>query len=131
MRYLDMCQVGSAFVNVVFAQRLTLTSSAGGNKRLKRGWKHGTVVISSCFALVNRSNCTWQTRLTNVCVKHILMQILNVIIYLDYALWCKLRTIPFRLSQFPNAADLLSCNRSAFPLHACTCLGLQFSQFSL
>lgn len=42
------------------------------------------------------------------------MEIRSIIVYLYYAQWCKLRTIPIRLSQFPNAADLLSCNRSAF-----------------
>lgn len=52
---------------------------------------------------------------SNVYVKHISYSFRGVIVYLDYPLCCKLRTFPFWLSWFPNAAYLLSCNRSASP----------------
>ncbi len=111
-----VCQVGSALVMVVFVQRLTLTSRGG--KKLKIEGRLETLdCISSCTNLTEEKN-QWLLLLSRpswlMSVRN--MEIQSVIVYLDYPLWCKLSTIPFRLSHFPNAADLLNCNKSATPL---------------
>lgn len=78
------------------------------------------------FLLSSSWNCYSADQADSCLCKTYFMEI-GVIVYLDEALWCKLRTTPFRLSHFPNAADLLSCNRWAF--HSMPPL-LWFFQFS-
>lgn len=110
MCYLDICQLDSAFVMVVFVQTHNCTSNGEQNKRLE---EDQNTQDCGCFCL----RCCGKAIHCCLC-KTYLMEMQSIIVHRDYPLRCELRTIPFRLSQFLNTADLLSYNRSASPPRA-------------
>lgn len=108
IRYLDTCQVGSAFGRLCLFKDSLSFSKRGENKRLR-------LEILDCRFFFCCCCCQCKKEIKLLMSKVHLMQSQSVIVYLDEPPCCKLMTIPFRLSQFLEAADLLSCKRSAFP----------------